>query len=152
MCKWLSAHVLSEKRVTEIMTKAPIDTIESNLTAADVARIMKERSRACLIVVDNGKAVGIITERDMVRRVIAEGRSPPTTKVSDIMSSPIATVGTQATVSDVTKLLSKTRLRRAPVVENGKIVGIVSVTDIIRAVAAESDKDEEVFRAALRSS
>ncbi len=144
--------MLSEKKVTEIMTKAPIDTIESNLTAADAARIMKEKSRACLIVVDNGKAVGIITERDMVRRVMAEGKSPPTTKVYDIMSSPIATVSTQATVSHVAKLLSKTRLRRAPVVENGQIVGIVSVTDIIRAVAVESDKDEELFRAALRSS
>ncbi len=134
------------------MTKAPIDTIESQLTVADAAKAMSEKDRGCLVVVNDGNPVGIITERDMIRRVIAKNKNPIATKVVDIMSMPLISTGSETKISDVAKLLQKNGIRRMVVIDNGKIVGMLSATDIVRAVANESEKDELLFGAILRSS
>lgn len=130
------------KRVTEIMTEAPIDTIEQGLTVAFAANVMKERARGSLVVVDSGKPVGIITERDLVRRVIAETRSPSATKVGDIMSEPLISIGPEATVSSAANVMYKNGVRRLPVIEGGRLLGIVTSTDLARAMQRESEKDD----------
>ncbi len=136
------------KRVTEIMTEAPIDTIERGLTAAFAANVMKERARGSLVVVDGGKPVGIITERDFVRRVIAENKSTAT-KIGDIMSEPLITVGPEATISSAANIMYKNGIRRLPVIEGGRLLGMVTSTDLARAMQRESEKDE-VLRAMAR--
>ncbi len=136
------------KRVTEIMTEAPIDTIERGLTAAFAANVMKERARGSLVVVDGGKPVGIITERDLVRRVIAENKSTAT-KIGDIMSEPLITVGPEATISSAANIMYKNVIRRLPVIEGGRLLGMVTSTDLARAMQRESEKDE-VLRAMAR--
>lgn len=93
------------KPVTEIMTESPIDTVERGLTVAFAANVMKERARGSLVVVDKGKPVGIITERDLVRRVIAEDKNPATTKIGDIMSEPLISVGPEATTSNIATIM-----------------------------------------------
>lgn len=130
------------KRVTEIMTEAPIDTIERGLTAAFAANVMKERARGSLVVVDSGKPVGIITERDLVRRVIAENKSPAATKVGDIMSEPLISVGPEATISAAANVMYENGIRRLPVIEDGRLIGMVTSTDLARAMQRESQKDE----------
>jgi signal-transduction protein with cAMP-binding, CBS, and nucleotidyltransferase domain len=129
------------KRVTEVMTEAPIDTIERGLTVALAARVMKERARGSLIVVDDRKPIGIITERDLVRRIIAEDKSIAT-KVGDIMSEPLISVGPEATVSSAANVMYKNGIRRLPVIEEGRLLGIVTSTDLARALQRESEKDE----------
>lgn len=129
------------KRVTEVMTEAPVDTIERGLTVALAARMMKERARGSLIVVDDRKPIGIITERDLVRRIIAEDKST-TTKVGDIMSEPLISVGPEATVSSAANVMYKNGIRRLPVIEEGRLLGIVTSTDLARALQRESEKDE----------
>lgn len=133
------------KRVTEIMTEAPLDTTERGLTVALAARVMKERARGSLIVVDNGKPVGIITERDLVRRVIAENRSSSATKIGDIMSEPLISIGPEATVSSAANVMYKNGVRRLPVIEGGRLLGIVTSTDLARAIQRESEKDEVIL-------
>ncbi len=130
------------KRVTEIMTEYPIDTIERGLTIALAANVMKEKARGALVVVDKGKPIGIITERDLVRRVIAEDRSPSATKVGDIMSEPLISIGPEATVSVVATVMYKNGIRRLPVIEEGRLLGIVTSSDLARAMQRESEKDE----------
>jgi signal-transduction protein with cAMP-binding, CBS, and nucleotidyltransferase domain len=129
------------KRVTEVMTEAPVDTIERGLTVDLAARVMKERARGALVVVDTGKPVGIITERDLVRRIIAEKRSTGT-KVGDIMSEPLISVGPEATVSSAATVMYKNGIRRLPVIENDRLLGMVTATDLARALQRESQKDE----------
>jgi len=129
------------KRVTEVMTEAPVDTIERGLTIDLAARVMKERARGALVVVDGGKPVGIITERDLVRRIIAEKRSTGT-KVGDIMSEPLISVGPEATVSSAATVMYKNGIRRLPVIENDRLLGMVTATDLARALQRESQKDE----------
>jgi CBS domain-containing protein len=129
------------KRVTEVMTESPVDTIERGLTVAIAARMMKERARGSLIVVDDRKPIGIITERDLVRRIIAEDKSIAT-KVGDIMSEPLISVGPEATVSSAANVMYKNGIRRLPVIEEGRLLGIVTSTDLARALQRESEKDE----------
>ena len=94
------------------------------------------------MVVDNGKPVGIITERDLVRRVIAENKNPATTKIGDIMSDPLISVGPEATVSNIATIMYKNGIRRLPVIEEGRLLGIVTATDLARTMQRESEKDE----------
>lgn len=129
------------KRVTEIMTESPIDTIERGLTVLLAAKIMKERARGSLVVVDDGKPVGIITERDLVRRVIADDKST-TTKIGDIMSEPLISIGPEATVSGAATVMYKNGIRRLPVIEGDRLLGIVTSADLARLIQRESEKDE----------
>jgi CBS domain-containing protein len=145
-------YVLSKKKVTNIMTKAPIDSIESQLTVIEVCRIMSERSRGGLIIVEDGRPIGIVTERDMVRRVIVDNLVPAEVKVREIMSTPLITIDSKSTVLDAAELMQKNRIRRVIVTENDNITGIVTLTDIARAFASESGKDESLIKAIMRSS
>lgn len=133
------------KRVTEIMTESPIDTIERGLTVSLAANVMKERKRGSLVVVEGGKPVGIVTERDLVRRVIAEEKDPSITKVGDIMSEPLISLGPEATVSSAAKVMYKNAIRRLPVIEEGRLLGMVTATDLARSVQREGETDEVLF-------
>lgn len=130
------------KRVTEIMTESPVDTIERGLSVSLAASVMKERTRGSLVVVDGGKPVAIITERDLVRRVLAESRDPARTKVGDIASEPLISVGPEATVASVAGVMYKNGIRRLPVIEEGRLLGMVTSTDLARVMQRESEKDE----------
>jgi len=120
------------KRVTEIMNEGPVDVVERGLNVMYAASIMKERARGSLVVVDNGKPVGIITERDIVRRLVAEGKSASATKVGEIMSTPLISVGPEATVAAAVRVMYENGIRRLPIVENDRVIGMLTVTDLAR--------------------
>ncbi len=125
------------KRVSEIMTEAPIDTIEQGLNIQHTANIMKERGRGSLVVLDNRRPVGIITERDIVRRVVAEARDIHETRVKDAMSTPLITIGPEATIEVAAKIMYENGIRRLPVVDNDNLVGIVTSTDFVKYMLKE---------------
>ncbi len=145
-------HIMSMlmKRVTEIMSEGPVDVVEKGLNVFYAANVMKERARGSLVVVDDGKPVGIVTERDIVRRVVAEGRSPSATKVGDIMSAPLISVGPEATVAAAVRVMYENGIRRLPVVENDRVVGMLTVTDLARAMYREREKKDEILAAMAR--
>ncbi len=132
---------VGEKRVSDIMTKDVIHSIGPNASIEDAARRMKQVQRGCLIVVDNGKPVGIITERDLVQKVIAEGVKPNETAVSQIMSYPIVSVEPEALLSDAAVIMSKNKIRRLPVIEGTELVGIITVTDFAKHLLRKSVSD-----------
>ncbi len=138
------------KRVTEIMSEGPVDVVEKGLNVFYAANVMRERARGSLVVVDDGKPVGIVTERDIVRRVVAEGRSPSATKVGDIMSTPLISVGPEATVAAAVRIMYENGIRRLPVVENDRVVGMLTVTDLARAMYREREKRDEILAAMAR--
>lgn len=138
------------KRVTEIMSEGPVDVVEKGLNVFYAANVMRERARGSLVVVEDGRPVGIITERDIVRRVVAEGRSPSATKVGDIMSTPLISVGPEATVAAAVKIMYENGIRRLPVVENDRVVGMLTVTDLARAMYREREKRDEILAAMAR--
>jgi len=138
------------KRVTEIMSEGPVDVVERGLNVMYAASIMKERVRGSLVVVDNGKPVGIITERDIVRRLVAEGKSASATKVGEIMSTPLISVGPEATVAAAVRVMYENGIRRLPIVEDDRVIGMLTVTDLARVLYREREKSDEILRAMAR--
>ena len=121
------------KRVTEIMTESPIDTIERGLTTSLAASVMKDRARGCLVVVDSGKPIGIITERGILRRIVALNKQPEKILCKNIMSRPLKIIYPDNAVLEAIERMSKYNIKKLIVTENKELVGVLSVTDIIKS-------------------
>ena len=116
--------------VKSLMTKRVL-TIESKETVLEGAKLMSQKEVGDLIVVDNEMPVGIVTERDFVRRIMARGKTLDT-KISDVMSSPLVTISPDASVKEAARKMVKHRIRRLPVLKEHKLVGIIVVSDFAR--------------------
>ena len=130
-------------RAKEIMTRNPRTvTPEAHLT--EVARLMKTEDVGIIPVVDGGSQnlVGVVTDRDIALRVVAEGRDPNTVSVREVMSTNVRTCREDDSVDDVMDVMGKEQVRRIPIVdERGSLVGIVAQADIVRK--ANDRKAEE---------
>jgi CBS domain-containing protein len=114
------------------MTKS-VQTLQTNATVAEAARVMRD-GHIGDIVVTNGKVpIGIVTDRDVVVRVVAEGKSPEATVVGDICTPEILALEPSASVGDAVRLMTEQKIRRVPVVKNGEAIGILSLGDLARA-------------------
>ena len=118
--------------VKEIMTKNVV-TIEAKKTAFDAALKYREKKVGCLVVEDNGYCVGILTERDLIERVMSKLRNPEQTTVQDIMTTPIRTVYALDSIEKATKIMVEHHIKKLPVISNNAIVGIITITDISQA-------------------
>jgi len=118
--------------VKEVMTKKVI-TIDHDKTVFDACNMYKDYKVGCLILTDNGKCVGMITERDLIERTICNHKDPEKTKVSEIMSSDIKTVNALNTINQALEIMKENNIKKLPVVIKDDIVGIITVTNISRA-------------------
>ncbi|MEM2937068.1 MAG: CBS domain-containing protein [Candidatus Bathyarchaeia archaeon] len=118
-------------KVEDVMIREVI-TINENSTVKEAAEIMNKFEIGCLIAVKKGKAVGIITERDLLKRVVAEARDVKRTRVKDIMSSPLVVVEPSMDLEEAVRLMFQMKIKKLPVVEEKRLVGLVSLTDIAR--------------------
>jgi CBS domain-containing protein len=119
-------------KVRELMTKQPT-TVGPDATLGEVATLMKQDDCGSIPVVEGGRLVGIVTDRDIVVRGIAAGVDPKTQRVSKIMSSDPVTVGPEDDITDAEKKMGDRQIRRLPVVDGGKLVGIIVTAQIARA-------------------
>src|SRR5689334_17610957 len=120
----------SRRRVRDVMTPNPASVSEKD-SIKRAAEIMKREDAGVVPVVDGRKVIGIVTDRDIVVRVIAEGRDCASAKVSDAMSKQVRAVKEDTPVNEVLQLMSKEQIRRVPVTNNSnELVGIVSIGDI----------------------
>ena len=106
-------------------------TIERDTDAQTAARIMRDRGIGSLFVTNGKEIVGILTDTDMVRRVVAAGADTQKTTAEQIMSAPILTIEGDKTVLDANDLMAKTHIRHLGVTQDGKLVGMISVRDIV---------------------
>jgi CBS domain-containing protein len=118
--------------VKEIMSK-PVYTIEANKTVKDAAQLRRKIRRGFLIVVKNKKPVGVVSDSDIISKIVAENKLPSKVKVSEIMSRPLITVSPDESIFDAAEKMKKSNIHRLPVVKNGKVVGVISLSDIARA-------------------
>ncbi|SRR5581483_5725140 len=100
----------------------------------EAIRLMADKHIGALLVMNAGELIGIVSERDYARKVILKGRSSAETAARDIMSSPVLTVAPGDSVNHCMKLMTDKRVRHLPVVEQGKVVGMLSIGDLVKAV------------------
>ena len=118
----------------DIMTENP-ESVESTMTVADAARKLAELNVGALPICDGDKLQGMITDRDIAVKVVAEGRDPKTVKVIDVsQNTEVVTIGADDSVEEAMRTMGKHQVRRLPVIDGTKMVGIVSQADVARAL------------------
>jgi CBS-domain-containing membrane protein len=110
-----------------------VRTAELGDSARDVAMLMNKYQIGCAIIVDDGKSVGIITERDMLKRVICKGITPEKVKAADIMTKPLVNAPSNMQAGDAAKIMLKWNIKKLPIVDDGRLVGLVTLTDLLRS-------------------
>ena len=123
---------IRERMLVRDVMSSPVITVNENETVEKVAQLMDKYRLGCIIVTSkDGKPVGIITERDLVVRVLAKNLLSSKLKAKDVMSSPLMTIGPDATISEAARMMSRLNIRRLGVVYRGELVGIISSKDIL---------------------
>jgi signal-transduction protein with cAMP-binding, CBS, and nucleotidyltransferase domain len=125
--------------VKKIMTKIVLK-VDAKTTAKEVARMMKTKKIGSILVEKDKEVIGIVTEADIVRRLVAEERDPNTTLVKTIMSSPLLTIDAEKSIIDANDMMDKNRVRHLAVKEEGKIVGLVSCRDVMHPIYMEGEE------------
>jgi CBS domain-containing protein len=117
--------------VKDVMT-SPVVTTDAEAPTNKIANLMNENKLGCVIVTtEDGKPLGIITERDLVVRVLAKNLQPVDVKAAEIMTAPLATIDPEATISDAARRMSRLDIRRLGVIYRGDLVGLISSKDIL---------------------
>ena len=123
---------MPQRPIRSVIAKQKILTATAEITVTDAARLMKKKSvGAVMVVKDNGRLAGIFTERDALFRVLAEGRDPKTTRLSDVMTAQPQTITPEKPFGHALLMMYESGFRHVPVVENGKPVGMVSARDAL---------------------
>ena len=125
--------------VKNVMKKNVI-SIDSSMTAQDAAKMMDDAAIGAIVVLENGLVVGIITERDMTRRIIAKGK-PYTIGVKEIMSSPVVVINPDDSVWEAAQLMKTRKIHRMPAVQNNVLVGMITTSDIVKLCSIGSDSE-----------
>jgi CBS domain-containing protein len=123
--------------VRHAMTESP-QTAKSDMTAADAAALMRQLDVGVIPVAENSKLIGLVTDRDLVLRVMGERKDPNQVRLADILTRSPVTVTPDTKLSEARDLMSEHRVRRLPVMKGSELVGIISLGDV--AIASSSDR------------
>ena len=119
---------------------AVVHAISPTASVLDAIKLMAEKGIGALVVLDNGRLAGVVSERDYARKVILHGRSSQATAVSEIMSDKVVTVRSEQTIEDCMALMTEKRIRHLPVIDGGKLAGVVSIGDLVKEVIADREE------------
>ena len=126
--------------------KPGVVTIEASEPVRAAIQLMADHFIGALPVVDGGRLTGIVSERDYARKVVLMGRKSTETSVGTIMSAPVVVVAPQLTVNECMMLMTEKRIRHLPVVEDGALIGVISIGDCVKAVIDEQRHEIEDLR------
>lgn len=137
------------KKIREVMTTNP-RTVDPTTPIVDAARMMRDEDVGPIPIVENNQCAGILTDRDIVLRVVAEGRDPAATTVGDVASRGVITIDPEQTLDEAARLMAQHQVRRLPVCEeDGNLVGIIAQADL--ALTAPEKTTGEVVEEISRS-
>ncbi len=132
------------------MIKA-VMSVDLNIKVRDCAKAMAKRGVSCAVITQSGGAIGIVTERDLVSKVVADAIDPTKVFVKDIMSTPLITISPNSTTNEAAAQMAEYKVRRLVVVDRtGGMVGIVTTGDIARSLAEKHGYKEPTFNALAR--
>ncbi len=127
---------MAQQSVQEVMTHDPV-TVDVSASLADAARLMREHDTGAIVATETGKVRGIVTDRDIVVRAIADGADPKRARVEDVCSANVVTLNPQDRLQTAVETMRRHDIRRLPVVDGNRPIGIVSLGDL----AIERDED-----------
>lgn len=116
--------------IRDVMNRNVI-TIQSEVSAREAAKIMSKNQIGSLVVIDENKIMGILTETDIVKKIVSEDRDLDETKIKDIMTEKVLTIEPDKKVEDAVSMMTQNKIKRLPVVENEEVIGIITTSDII---------------------
>jgi len=119
--------------VEEVMTENVI-TIKSSEPVKKAVELMEKHDIGCLVVENKRKPIGIVTERDMLKRVLLQFRDPRMTRISDIMSTPLMISTPKTNLRDAVRLMNERRIKKLVIVNGGTLIGLLSITDVVRSL------------------
>jgi|TARA_B100001964_G_C14191806_1_gene581431 CBS domain-containing protein len=122
-----------------------VTKVLSDTTISEAARIMDKKSIGSVLIEEDSKIIGIMTERDILRKIVAKGRNPDETKVKDIMNQPIITIGINEDVMEASRKMDEHKIRRLIVTENDKIVGKITANSIARNLKYALARDTSFY-------
>jgi CBS domain-containing protein len=128
-----------------------VHAVDPQAPVLEAIRLMAEHHVGALLVMHNGEMLGIISERDYARKVILLGRSSADTPVREIMSAPVITVSPMNTLDECMRLVTQRRVRHLPVVDDGTVIGMVSIGDLVKAVIEEQQHTIEQLESYIHS-
>lgn len=120
-----------------------VTTISPDATVLDAVKLMAEKSIGALVVLDGEKLAGMVSERDYARKVILKNRASDDTPVRDIMRTDVAVASSSSTVQECMSMVTEGRVRHLPVVDDGKVCGIISIGDLVKAIIADQQAEIE---------
>jgi CBS domain-containing protein len=132
--------ITAEKLMHETTVAAP------DMSIVEIAKVMADKNIGSVLIENPDGIYGIVTERDIIKKVVSKGLDPKILKAADIMSKPVITVDYNADVFKVAGILSEKKIRRLPVVKDGKIIGILTTRDVSRGLVPEFFKELPIFR------
>ena len=132
------------KKVRDIMTKNVVKS-DKDSTIYDLARLMDQNRIGCIVIAEDDKPIGIVTERDIIAKCLAKEINPREVKAKDIMSSPVITIEPDVEMLEAAKVMVSRMIRRLPVVENNKLVGIITTSDMIRESSKGKRKEDSLI-------
>ena len=112
-------------------------SVDLGSTVFDALSLMAEKEIGALVVLDEARVAGIISERDYARKVILHGRASPTTRVEEIMTSHVAYTHLDQSIEECMAIMTDKRIRHLPVLQDGKLIGIISIGDLVKAIIAD---------------
>lgn len=131
--------------VRDVMTKA-VKTVRFSTSVRDAVRKMNKFFIGSILVVDDNKLVGILTERDILQSIVEQGIDSSVVKVKDIMSSPVITIYPDTSIEDAAQLMANKQIKKLPVMDEGKLVGIVTSMDLMKAAPTLVKLLEDLLR------
>jgi PAS domain S-box-containing protein len=139
------------KNVEALMT-SDVAAISTSATVKEAADVMASRDISCLVAMDNNTVAGIFTERDLLKRVIALKRNPSETILKNVISSPVVSVPSNYSIPSASKMMEKMKIRRLLVMDDQNLMGVVTQTDILKAIKGRLQEEEENYFELLNKS
>jgi len=119
-------------KLRDIMLPGFVNAVQTGSTVAEAVRTMTDRNVGIVAVLDGDRLAGLVSERDVVRRVVAAGRDPSETRVEDIMTREIVYAGPDESYQNAVRLMDSASIRHLPVVEDGVLLSMISIRDLLR--------------------
>lgn len=129
----ISIRQLLERKGSEVWLTSP------DASVFEALQLLAEKNIGALLVLRDGELVGVVSERDYARKVVLHGKTSMKTPVKEIMTEEVVTVGSEKTVEEAMAIMADKHIRHLPVLEGEKIVGVVSIGDLVKAIIAEQE-------------